>query len=176
MGKISLIGQLDELRRGYMNYIKDKAAEMLGEDWPEYVLRDWVYKNTKNMSEFESIRSYKKLVQLFLEYFIERHGTGYWILDEITINIDSFNEDTKDYLIQRMDDSFKMNVEKDAERHEKQKELLLQRGVSKEPIIVIQHKDGLELLEGWHRTVQSLKLFGEYEQIAYIYIYIYIKK
>jgi hypothetical protein len=44
-------------------------------------------------------------------------------------------------------------------------------GVSSEPIIVVQTKDGkYDLLEGWHRTTAALKKFGNYQQNAWVYI------
>jgi hypothetical protein len=44
-------------------------------------------------------------------------------------------------------------------------------GVSPEPIIVIETKDGkYDLLEGWHRTTNALKKFGNYKQNAWVYV------
>ena len=46
---------------------------------------------------------------------------------------------------------------------------MVQSGPSKEPIILINNGNQYELLEGWHRTIQSLEMWPEgYEQIAWI--------
>ena len=38
--------EIDELRRSHYQYVKDKTKQMTGQEWPEYVLMDWLYKNT----------------------------------------------------------------------------------------------------------------------------------
>jgi hypothetical protein len=55
-----------------------------------------------------------------------------------------------------------MKVPRDAERHATQAQRIQQTGTpSQEPIIAIQRAgvDGLELVEGWHRTIQNIRAF-----------------
>ena len=59
-------------------------------------------------------------------------------------------------------------VPKDTERHTTQQQLIAQ-GPSREPIIVMQTPQGYELVEGWHRTIQSLAKWPRgYKQVAWI--------
>jgi hypothetical protein len=63
------------------------------------------------------------------------------------------------------------HIPKDDERHKTQQSQLEKQGVSSEPIIVVQTKDGkYDLLEGWHRTTNALKKFGNYKQNAWVYV------
>jgi len=69
-----------------------------------------------------------------------------------------FTKKTVNYFVHR---KFGIRVEKqirnDAERMTKQKEIMMKRGQGgNEPVIVIQTKEGFELLEGWHRTMNYL--------------------
>ena len=68
-----------------------------------------------------------------------------------------FDQDTQWRFIDRR---FGMREEKqiqnDAARMAKQKELMSQRGDNNEPVCVIQTTKGFKLLEGWHRTMNYL--------------------
>jgi hypothetical protein len=52
-------------------------------------------------------------------------------------------------------------VPRDAERHAQQSQMIQQKGVSQEPIIVAKLSNGYDLIEGWHRTIQHLKAFPQ---------------
>jgi hypothetical protein len=52
-------------------------------------------------------------------------------------------------------------VPRDAERHAQQSQIIQQKGVSAEPIIVAKLSNGYDLIEGWHRTIQHLKAFPQ---------------
>jgi len=63
------------------------------------------------------------------------------------------------------------DITKDTERHDFQQSNLEKGGLSSEPIIVVETKDGkYDLLEGWHRTTAALKKFGNYKQNAWVYV------
>mgnify|MGYP003349517889 CR=1 FL=1 len=58
---------------------------------------------------------------------------------------------------------------RDAERHEIQSKLVQQRGISKEPVILVKTSQGYELLEGWHRTIQHFAKYPNgYTGPAYV--------
>ena len=163
---------IDEVRSSHLTYITQKVKELTGQEWPEYVLRDWIYKNTKNFNpEMETTTGYKKMVYRLVRDFIGEYGNGHWEFKKIDISVESFTPDTQKYLTRRNKGSVEVDgVPNDIERHQTQKSLLKQRGMSSEPIIVIQKPDGYELLEGWHRTVQNLSEYGSYVQPAFIYV------
>ena len=76
--------------------------------------------------------------------------------------MDIFSDKTKQELEERISGMLRKDVENDEERHQNQKELLLTRGISKEPIILFKTKDGrYNLGEGWHRTVQTFIAFPD---------------
>jgi hypothetical protein len=163
--------EMSELRRPHFNFVKEKVKQMTGQDWPEYVLLDWLYKGTKDYSENDTPNSYRKLVKVFVEGFLYEFGPGEWKFENIDISIDTFEPNTQTELLSRDGGSKNpYNVPNDEERHSKQSELIKKRGgPSNEPIIVVKFPNGLHLLEGWHRTIQSLKEFETYRQPAYVY-------
>lgn len=165
-----LMGIIIETREGLMTYLKNKSKEITGIDWPEYVLRDWLYRNTKEVGEMEP-SLYKNLVSNYLESFVEGHGKGHWEYKTLDISLDSFTEFVKNDLSKKMEGFINPHIPKDEKRHDTQQSQIEKQGVSPEPIIVIQTKDGkYELQEGWHRTVAALKKFGRYKQNAWVYI------
>ena len=65
------------------------------------------------------------------------------------IKIDIFDPRTQKQIQQREGGSKNpFQIPRDAERHAAQAAMIQQRGVSKEPIIVIKSADGYELVEG----------------------------
>ena len=77
---------------------------------------------------------------------------------------DMWNADTARRLKGRADGSSDMGMQipNDAEGHDTQAQLAQQQGgVRDEPVIMVKHSKGYELLEGWHRTIQH---FAKYPQ------------
>jgi hypothetical protein len=123
---------------------------------PEYVLRDLVYKNYKN-----DLKGAKEMVPNF--------GKLQWSKETLTITTDIFDEFTRKKLAARDGGSANPDqVPNDAERHDTQQKLI-QTGPAKEPIILRASTDGYELIEGWHRTIQSLQQWPDgYKQTAWV--------
>jgi hypothetical protein len=107
-----LMGILVETREGLMNYLKMKSKEITGIDWPDYVLRDWLYRNTKEVGEMEP-NSYKALVKNYLESFVEGHGKGHWEYKVLDISLDSFTEFVKNDLLKKMEGFINPHIPKD---------------------------------------------------------------
>jgi len=123
---------------------------------PEYVLKDLVYTNYKN-----DLKSAKEL--------IPEYGKLKWSKETLTITIDVFDSFTRKKLASRAGGLANPDqVPNDTERHATQQKLI-QAEPSQEPIIVLEGLDGYELLEGWHRTIQSLQKWPEgYKQVTWI--------
>lgn len=90
---------------------------------------------------------------------IYQYLKGPWKLKIINVNPEDFTENTINAFIERdfgnIDAYF---VPRDKERMDIQRNLPTTTGKN-EPIIVVKHKNGkYELIEGWHRTMSSLKL------------------
>lgn len=139
-----------ESRNGLLLYLKSKFPT-----WPEYVIRDFLYRIVKDDTSQYAIND-------VLDSVREQCGRGIWKLEKLEITFDIFDKDTSDWMKERIARYAPNNLPpNDAQRHVQQAELLNQRGISKEPIIVIKINDGYDLIEGWHRTIQSLKMFPE---------------
>jgi len=165
-----LMGIIVETREGYMNYLRNKSKEITGIDWPEYVLRDWLYRNTKDIKD-ESPEEYKNLVRSYLVSFVEGHGKGHWENKILDLSLESFTEFVQKDLRKKIEGLRRTDITKDTERHDFQQSNLEKGGLSSEPIIVVETKDGkYDLLEGWHRTTAALKKFGNYKQNAWVYV------
>jgi len=172
---ISLVTKIliTELRDGVFNLIKSKTEEIDGEPWPDYIIKDMLYGTFKNDSHHRSVEFLEEIIEGIVNDYPNRK----WELDTIEIKMSIFDEFTKKQLKERKPkDGVSANpnkVPKDKERHYKQKELIQAKGPSKEPIILIKtHNGKYNLLEGWHRTIQTLDTFPNgYEQNAWIYRY-----
>jgi len=161
---------ITETRHGLLNYLVRKGKEYTGVDWPEYVIRDWMYKNTKEIGDGDN-ETYKKLGQHYFDNWIQRFGRGYWEFRVLDVSIDIFIDGDQQSLKSKIGGSINQQVPNDSERHNLQQFKLDTKGVSPEPIIVYLTKDGkYDLVEGWHRTTASLKKYDRYKQNAWVYI------
>lgn len=143
---------LSELQAGAWRAIR----AMVPRHWPDYVVKDWLY---TRMSAETQITDKRK----FVEWVLEKYPVRQWRLETLDLGYHSFDAHTQKLITLRATRSGgaeHLMVPRDDERHQTQAELIKQRGqASQEPIIVIARKDGYELLEGWHRTVQNAKAF-----------------
>ena len=141
---------LTEYRRSLVQYIQGWFP-----DWPDYVIRDWLYPAVKGLDQGE--------IESFASDVAEEYPVHRWELRTLNLTLSSFTEQTQRKILAREGGSKNpMSVPRDAERHAVQAQKIQQTGtVSPEPIIVIQRPGvkGLELVEGWHRTIQHLKAF-----------------
>jgi hypothetical protein len=124
-------------------------------DWPDYVIRDMLYPAVKGLNQDE-IEDYAMDVA-------ENYPVNTWRLQTLNLGFHSFDSETQRKILAREGGTRNpMAVPRDAERHNVQAQQIQQTGApSQEPIIVIQRPgvDGLELVEGWHRTIQNLRAF-----------------
>jgi hypothetical protein len=140
---------LVEYRQAYFQYLKSWFP-----DWPDYVVRDWLYSTGKGLdqAEFESWAQ-----GVHEEYPIEA-----WRLERLPITMNIFTPKTQEQLRKREGGSKNPNqVPRDAERHATQAAIIQKQGVSGEPIIVIKTDQGYDLVEGWHRTIQNLQAYPQ---------------
>jgi hypothetical protein len=131
---------------------------------PEYVLKEIFKKlildDKENIKKI--IKYYYNDPVVFLKSsngYWDSFLNGPWRLEILTVNPDDFDRNTVNAFIER--DFGNINsylVPNDEERMEVQKKLAKVDGTN-EPIIVIQNKIGkYELIEGWHRTMSTLLL------------------
>lgn len=128
---------------------------------PEYVLKEFVTNILcEDKGVFNTIMSqYYGDPVPFLGKVVYKYLKGPWRLKIINVNPEDFTENTVNAFIEReFGDIDAYLVPKDKERMDIQRELATSTGKN-EPIIVIKHRNGkYELIEGWHRTMSSLKL------------------
>jgi hypothetical protein len=144
----SMMGIITEVRKGWYNLLKQKLP-----NFPEYVLKDWIYRKVDNYKDYESFLNWIDEFLVDIEWEYEKN---------FPITMDIFGDKTKKELEERISGLIRTDVENDIIRHQNQKELLSSRGISEEPIILFKTKDGkYELGEGWHRTTQTFIQFPD---------------
>lgn len=146
--------------------------------WPPYVVQDFIYKGFKNKPD---------KAKQWLQYLATNNGFGtanemQWQLTTVHITFDVFDQNTKIMLQERIEEekarqqgiqtpdqgNIGGGAVKNQQRMNTQADLL-KKQPSQEPIIVVQHPQGLRLEEGWHRTVVTLiNLPQGYNQKAYV--------
>jgi len=141
---------LTETRNSLFAFVKQHFPT-----WPDYVLKDFLYQQAKGIRD-----------QAELDFFLKRNkkdfGNCKWTLVELPITFDIFTPKTQRMIKSREGgNSNPFRVPRDAERHALQSQMIQQKGVSSEPIIVAKLSNGYDLIEGWHRTIQHLKAFPQ---------------
>lgn len=149
---------LAEARAGLLQYLKQ-----LYPTWPDYVVKDFLYQQAKTITDDAQLQEWLSITK-------RDFGNVTWKLQNIPITMNVFNPDTQRRMKERnMGSSNPYQVPRDAERHAQQLQMLQQKGISKEPIIVLQTPNGYDLIEGWHRTIQHLQLYPKgYTAPAYV--------
>jgi hypothetical protein len=149
-GQQGVAGGLTETRNSLFAFVKQHFPT-----WPDYVLKDFLYQQAKGIRD-----------QAELDDFLKRNkqdfGNCKWTLTKLPITFDIFTPKTQRMLASREGGSSNpFQVPRDAERHALQSQMIQQKGVSAEPIIVAKLANGYDLIEGWHRTIQHLKAFPQ---------------
>ena len=144
--------ELSETRKATMQYFMKEFPNV-----PEYVVRDFMYKNYKDDPK-----------GMDYEFGLWLNDLK-WTKEKLFITLDFFDEDTQKLLKPRLGGKKAFFIPNDEERHKKQAEMLKKQGVSDEPIIITKTEGEYGLQEGWHRVIQALKIWPEgYEQNAWV--------
>ena len=146
---------LTETREGALNWLKSYLP-----NWPEYVLRDWLY---RGLTKHDPGENPKEVVDRSLAGEGMSAQTQWKLIPNFEFKIEKLHPDTQRRINIRAGGSANpMKVPKDAERHATQATLAQQQGgVRKEPVIGKMTPQGFELIEGWHRTIQHFKQFPD---------------
>jgi len=137
-----------ENRQGVINAIR---KELPG--WPDYVIQDMLYAKLDSDQDFvnkiEHIRELKKEV------------SGWELKKHMPLTFDMLAPTTryKMKIKRNFGEKNPFMVPKDKERLEQAIELVKTKGMENlPPIIMLQTNNGLELWEGWHRTMAAFRL------------------
>lgn len=147
-----------ERSEGLFRYIQQQLPNT-----PNYILKDVFWVKVKNIADFQMLKE-------FINFF---KSVKWTLKHNVEISLDKFNKDTiRRINMRKSGDENPLKVPRDKERHETQQKLIVQRGISTEPIICMwdENENKLELLEGWHRTIQNLKQYPN----GFIYPNVYI--
>lgn len=145
---------INEYRGGSWREIR----KWVPQHWPDYVVKDWLYNRISDKIGLDDKKSY-------IEFILSTYPVKQWKLETRKFGIHSFEEFTQRKILMRAGGTTNVDkVPRDKERHEIQQQRIQRTGeASQEPIICLQRPgvDGLELIEGWHRTVQNIKAFPD---------------
>lgn len=150
---------LVEYNSGLLRQIKSVLPR-----WPDYVIKDWLYSSivSEYFKKGNSPASVRENIRWQLEYSGLTPNTRWQLVNFDFVLDDRWDKKTKDNLLTRMNSVRPyINVPRDQQRHSTQSRLLAKRGISREPVIIIKTRDGYELVEGWHRTVQNFKMYPD---------------
>ena len=140
-----------ESRDGVMRLLKSELPT-----WPEYVIKDMVYtglENEKDMAEkIEHIRQLGAAVSFWKFY------------SKMPITFDMLSKDTQYQMRVKRCFGAKnpYRVPNDKARNTLADTIVKNKGMENlPPVIMIKQADGLELWEGWHRTMAAFRLQPE---------------
>lgn len=141
-----------------------KHLKKLLPSWPDYVIKELA--NLKGLQSYGEIEGIK---DSFEETFGKNYPYMLWEYKTVKITLESFDSETKNLLKYRLKNPPSQYIPNDAERHLKAEKLLREKGKPFGPIVVYDNRGKFYLLEGWHRTIQALKLWPDgYDQPTYI--------
>jgi len=144
-----------EYRQGVMQLLR---KELPG--WPDYVIKDMIYTKLKNPDDLTSkIKHVRELAQEISSWrLVQRMPLTFDMLDPQT----RYKMKTK----RAFGDKNPFLVPRDRERLEQAIELVKAKGMENlPPVIMKQTAGGLDLWEGWHRTMAAFRLHPEGFQI-----------
>jgi hypothetical protein len=145
---------LAEAREGVMRNVLRRELP----SWPDYVIKDWISSRVKNEEDLKNligwIRELNKTVQ----------PNSWKLHQKMFLTFDMLNARSRYFMkIKRaFGDKNPFLIPRDRERLESATELVKTKGMENlPPVIMLQHANGLELCEGWHRTMAAFRLHPE---------------
>jgi hypothetical protein len=143
--------KLYELNNSTLDYLTSIIPDI-----PKYIVQDMVYRPFKSMLKAGDRKN-------ALEYAYEMKETlsDYtWKEETILLHLRNLAPTTRRIFHSRAGGSEDpLGVPNDKERHETQWNLLQQRGISTEPIIVAYDDGKYDVWEGWHRMMQYFNMY-----------------
>lgn len=148
---------VSEMRQGPRQLIRD----LFPAHWPDFVVNDLL---VSSHSKFQRINTAKDLLtaKVWVADVLKWLPVKQWRLETRNLSYASFNGDTQSKILARTGQTYQSRVPRDRERFDAQVQLIKKTGApNPEPIICVQRPgvDGLELVEGWHRTIQNITNF-----------------
>jgi hypothetical protein len=144
-----------EAREGVMNILRQELPS-----WPDYVIKDMIYTKIRSeediVSKIEHVRHLAKEIQ------------SWKLAQRMPLTFDMLDPTTR-YRMKIKRNFGEKNpflVPNDRERFEHALQLVQEKGMENlPPVIFKQTANGLDLWEGWHRTMAAFKLHPEGFQV-----------
>ena len=138
---------ITEVPQGVMNILRDELP-----GWPDYVIKDMVYNKIKSPDDLEmKLDHVRELAQ---------EAESWRLVQRMPLTFNMLDPDTQNRMKQRkFGDLNPFKIPRDRERFEHALELVKTKGMENlPPVIFRQTPNGLELWEGWHRTMAAFRL------------------
>ena len=153
-GQQGVAEDLSEAREGTMREIIHKALP----DWPDYVIKDWISARIKDQSDLKNLQGWMvELGKMVQPNSWKLHKKMFLTFDMLAPKTRYFMKTKRQFGARNP-----FMVPRDAERSENAEQLVKTKGMENlPPVIMLQHSNGLELCEGWHRTMAAFRLHPE---------------
>ncbi len=136
-----------EYRQGPMELLR---RELPG--WPDYVIKDMIYKKINTPGDLtDKIEHVRELA---------KEARSWRLVQKMLLTFDMLDSDTQSRMKQRkFGDANPFKVPNDRDRFEHALALVKEKGMENlPPVIFRQTAQGLELWEGWHRTMAAFRV------------------
>ena len=136
-----------EAPQGVMNILRDELP-----GWPDYVIKDMVYDKVKSPQDLE--------MKLDHVRELSQEASSWQLMRQMPLTFDMLDPDTQRRMKQRkFGDANPFKIPDDRERLENALELVKTKGMENLPPVIFKRTpNGLELWEGWHRTMAAFRL------------------
>ncbi len=140
---------ITEVPSGTMDLLRQELP-----GWPDYVIKDWLYSKIASPADLQDkihhVREVAKMVK----------PDSWRLVQKMPLTFNMLDSNTQERLKKRkFGDANPFLVPNDRERFEHALELVKTKGMENlPPIIMLRTSGGLELVEGWHRTLAAFRL------------------
>lgn len=138
---------ITEVPQGVMNILRDELP-----GWPDYVIKDMVYKKISSPQDLDmKLDHVRELAQ---------EVSSWRLVQNMPLTFNMLDPDTQNRMkLRKFGDANPFKIPNDRERFEHALELVRTKGMENlPPVIFRQTANGLDLWEGWHRTLAAFRL------------------
>ena len=144
-------GLTEAPQEGAMREIIRKALP----SWPDYVIKDWISSRIKNQEDLKNLTGWLGELNKMVE------PNSWKLHQKMFLTFDMLSPKTRYFMkIKRnFGEKNPFLIPRDEERSANAEQLVKTKGMENlPPVIMLHHANGLELCEGWHRTMAAFRL------------------
>jgi hypothetical protein len=158
--KIARSIEKEAARKGFLRLLDRFIEEndLPAKDWPAYVKKELFGKRVKDLDPSKRNLKDMRTISWILSFSFK--STSETI--KIRTDLSSFTEESARNIENRLkllgNESLRVNIKDDEKRHDHQKKELetQEKLINSEPVVVFKSGQKLNLIEGWHRTIQLI--------------------